>query len=114
MPNFSSVAAPLSNLTRKGKPDQVRWATEVETALRTLEQVLTANPMLLNPDFQKPFVVHTDTLESGLGAALSQRLDGEEHPIVYVSRKLTPTETKYATVEREALAIKWAVLLSNG
>lgn len=34
--------------------------------------------------------------------------DGEEHLFLYVSRKLTPTESKYAAVEREALPVKWA------
>lgn len=41
----------------------------------------------------------------GLGTVLSQKINGEEHSIVYVSRKLT---LHYATVEQEALAIKWA------
>ncbi|KAL1263574.1 hypothetical protein QQF64_006313 [Cirrhinus molitorella] len=45
-----------------------------------------------------------------LGAVLSQTQGGEEHPVVNISRKLTTAESKYATVEKEALAIKWAVL----
>ncbi|KAG6936720.1 hypothetical protein G0U57_011714 [Chelydra serpentina] len=33
----------------------------------------------------------------------------EEHPILYLSRKLLPREQKYAVVERECLAVKWAM-----
>ena len=45
----------------------------------------------------------------GLGAVLSQLRDAEEHPVTYISRKLLPNERNYSTVEKEALAIKWAV-----
>ncbi|KAL1248850.1 hypothetical protein QQF64_022168 [Cirrhinus molitorella] len=52
----------------------------------------------------------SDASDTGLGAVLSQVQDGEEHPVIYISRKLTSAEKRYATVEREALAVKWAVL----
>lgn len=67
------------------------------------------NSVLRNPDYNLTFTVHTDAPKTGLGAVLSQTFDGEEHPLLYVSRKLTPSEKKYAAVEREALTIKWAV-----
>ncbi|KAK3506171.1 hypothetical protein QTP70_000570 [Hemibagrus guttatus] len=38
-----------------------------------------------------------------------QVFEGEEHPVLYTSRKLTPAEKNYAAVEQEALAIKWAI-----
>lgn len=40
---------------------------------------------------------------------LSQVSEGEEHPVLYRRRKLTPAERHYATIEREAPAIKWTV-----
>lgn len=39
---------------------------------------------------------------------LTQEVKGEEHPVMYLSRKLIPRERRYATIEKEALAIKWA------
>ncbi|MBN3291702.1 POL3 protein, partial [Polypterus senegalus] len=51
----------------------------------------------------------TDASDTGLGAVMSQSIDGVEHPVMYLSRKLLDRETRYAAVEREALAIKWAV-----
>lgn len=50
-----------------------------------------------------------DASETGLGAVLSQDFDGEEHPIIFASHKLTPAEQCYTVVKREALAIKWAL-----
>lgn len=65
--------------------------------------------MLWSPDFKKQFLVQVDASKSGLGAVLVQGDPGEEHPILYLSRKLLPRETNYSTVEKEALAIKWAL-----
>ncbi|XP_058236610.1 uncharacterized protein LOC131346886 [Hemibagrus wyckioides] len=74
-----------------------------------LKAALASRPVLRNPDFQLPFTLHTDASETGLGAVLSQVFEGEEHPVLYTSRKLTPAEKNYAAVEQEALPIKWAI-----
>ncbi|KAL1282699.1 hypothetical protein QQF64_001502 [Cirrhinus molitorella] len=110
IPNFSSLASSLTDLTRKGQPEKVVWTEENEEAFRQIKRALTSEPLLRAPDFNRPFLVQTDASDAGLGAVLSQVQDGEEHPVVFISRKLTPAERKYAAVEKEALAIKWAVL----
>ena len=68
------------------------------------------SPILKSPDFRRPFLVQTDASDRGVGAVLRQ-LDEEgiEHPVAYFSKKLQPREEKYATVEKECLAIKLAV-----
>ncbi|KAL1276794.1 hypothetical protein QQF64_036417 [Cirrhinus molitorella] len=110
IPNFSSLAAPLTDLTRKGQSEKVPWGPAEEEAFQHIKKALTSEPVLRAPDFNCPFLLQTDASNTGLGAVLSQVLDGEEHPVIYISRKLTPAEQHYATVEREALAVKWAVL----
>ncbi|KAL1282690.1 hypothetical protein QQF64_001493 [Cirrhinus molitorella] len=110
IPNFSSLAAPLTDLTRKGQPEKALWGPAEEEAFQHIKKALTTEPVLRAPDFNCPFLLQTDASDTGLGAVLSQVLDGEEHPVIYISRKLTPAEQRYATVEREALAVKWAVL----
>lgn len=55
-------------------------------------------------------ILQTDASQHGLGAVLSQiGEDGEEHPVTFVSRKLLPREQRYAAVEKECLAIVWAI-----
>ena len=61
-------------------------------------------------DTTKPFVLQTDASNYGLGAVLSQMGDdGCEHPVAFASRKLLPREIQYATIEKECLAIVWAL-----
>ena len=55
-------------------------------------------------DQRKPVTVQADASERGLGACLLQ--DGQ--PIAYASKSLTDTETRYANIERELLAIVFA------
>ncbi len=110
IPNFSSLASPLTDLTRKGQPEKVPWGPEEEEAFQRVKTALTSEPILRAPDFSCPFLVQTDASDTGLGAVLSQVQDGEEHPVIYISQKLSPAEQRYAAVEKEALAVKWAVL----
>ena len=43
IPNFSSIAAPLSDLTKKGRPEVVVWTTAEEEAFLKLKEALTAS-----------------------------------------------------------------------
>lgn len=70
-----------------------------------------AGTVLTLPDVQKPFVLQNDTSEVRLGVVLLQEHAGEEHPILYLSQNLFPRETRYSTIEKQALAIKWAKIL---
>ncbi|KAL0169058.1 hypothetical protein M9458_037280, partial [Cirrhinus mrigala] len=102
IPNFSSLAAPLTDLTRKGQPEKIHWTSAAKKAFVQLKVALTSSTL--------PLPAADGCRNTGLGAVLSQIQEGEEHPVLYISRKLSPAERNYATVEKEALAIKWAVL----
>ena len=52
-------------------------------------------------DRSEPVVLHVDASIKGLGAALFQN----DKPIAFASKALTPTETRYANIERELLAV---------
>ena len=69
-----------------------------------------ANPPILQlPDFTKTFVLRTDASNRGLGAILMQYHDDILHPIAYASRKLSKPEQNYSAIEKECLAIIWAI-----
>ena len=110
IPDFATIAVSLSDLVRKNSPNQVVWSHTCEQAFTSLKKLLCTSPVLWSPDFSKPFVLQTDASDRGVGAILSQ-LDenGCDHPIAYFSRKLLPREERYATIEKECLAIKLGV-----
>ena len=74
-----------------------------------VKQTLCGEPLLHTPNFSLPFVLQTDALGRGLGAVLSKQVRGVDRPELYIGRKLSERETRYSTVERECLAIRWAV-----
>ena len=109
VPGYAMMAAPPSDLTRKGKSEQVLWTVECEAAFETLKRVLVSAPVLQIVDPSKPYKLQTDASGRGLGAVLSQvGAEGEEHPIAYASRKLLPREESYVVIE-ECLTIVWAM-----
>ena len=110
IPNFSSVAAPLSSLTKKTSPSKVVWSQGCQEAFDSLRHSLCSSPVLQNPDFSHPFIVQTDASDIAAGAVLAQLdEDGYEHPTAYFSRNFLPREECYSPVEKECLAIKPAL-----
>lgn len=57
IPNFSSVAAPLTDVTKGGKSVMVKWNTEAERAFQELKLSLCEQPVLITPDLKKEFIV---------------------------------------------------------
>lgn len=109
IPHFSTLAAPLTDLTCKSAGNPVDWNGACESAFQGLKEKLCTFPVLQSPDFRRRFLVQVDASGVGLGAVLAQGEPGEEHPVLYLSRKLLPRETRYSTIEKECLAVKWAL-----
>ncbi len=110
VPNYSDLTSPLTDLTKKEAPDPVQWTELCQQAFTQVKAALCGGPLLHSPDFSLPFLLQTDASDRGLGAVLAQEMEGEERPVLYISRKLSKRETMYSTIEKECLAIRWAVL----
>ena len=109
LPNYASVATPLTDLTKKSAPNRVVWTEQCQQAWQRLKDLLCSAPVLKSPDFSQPFILQTDASERGVGAVLSQVDNmGKDHPVAYYSKKLLPREVRYSTVEKECLAIRLA------
>lgn len=65
--------------------------------------------MLIHPDFAKKFMLQADASEVGRSMVLSQNINGEVHLVGYLSKKLFLQDTSYSVIEKEALALKWAM-----
>ena len=111
IPNFSAMAFPLTDLTKKtANTSKLKWTAECTKAFQQLKDALCANPVLKSLCFDRTFILQTDASNRGIGAVLSQCNEaGDEHLVAYFSRKLLPREQRYSTVEKECLTIKLSI-----
>ncbi len=100
---YSKIAAPLNELLRK----DVAWCWEEQhkVAFQALKDALTNPPVLILPDWSKPFYVVVDASDYAVGATLMQDQGRGLQPIAFDGRKLNDAERKYITTDRENLAL---------
>ena len=112
--NFSQITKPLcdilknSDLTSRSK-QLIIWTEEHQSSLDNLLIHVTSRPVLAFPDFELPFVLHTDASAKSLGRALYQIQENQLHVVGYGSRTLVAAESKYHISKLEFLAIKWVI-----
>ena len=99
--DYSSVAAPLMDLTRKDTDVPSSWNHLHTEAFHLLKEALTSAPLLGLPDFTKPFELVSDASLRGTGAILLQG----DRVIAYTSKKFSPAEKNYTTMEQEMLGV---------
>lgn len=98
IPKLSVHTTPLRQLLLK--ESEFQWHHEQQNAFCTLKRLICeANTLAyFNPDM--PAVLQVDASLNALGAALTQ----QGKVVAYASKSLTPTEQRYANIERELLA----------
>ena len=116
IPNFSEIAEPIIALTRKYA--RFNWSDQCQNGYDYLKQSLTVVPLLAYPDPNKPYTFYTDASNSCIGACLAQETDNKEvflpnvkneKPIYYLSHKLSKTQCKWSTIQKEAFAIHYSL-----
>ncbi len=102
--DYASTAAPLTDLTKEGA-----WTGQLSPAARSafgeLKAKMTTAPVLLNPDFDRPFTLHVDASDYAVGAILLQDQGSGLQPVAYDSKKLSDTERRWASNEKEAYSL---------
>ena len=73
--------APLSDLTKKQLPNEVKWEMKQEETFLKLKEALSKAPVLRLPDLSKQFIIQTDASGVGLGCVLMQKYEGVNHPV---------------------------------
>jgi hypothetical protein len=103
IPNFSEKIRPLNALRKNDTP--FLWTSECTECFETLKRELSNRPVIQPYCLEKDAVLATDASASTIAAVLMQ----EGHPVLFASRTLNAAERNYSNIEREALAIAWAV-----
>ena len=92
------------------KKTLVEWNEECQEAFNKLKQLCSQTPILAYANYKKPFKLHTDASENGIGAVLYQKQnDGMDQVMVYASWTLSKSKTNYDAHKLEFLALKWSV-----
>ena len=74
-----------------------------------LKQALIEAPILQSPNWNLPFEIMCDASDYAVGAILGQRLDKKPTAICYVSKTLIEAQINYTTMEKELLAVVYAL-----
>ena len=109
MNNYAHVTAPLTDLVKKGHPNKVEWIEPQQKVFNELKQAFGNAHILKVLDLQRPFTVRSDVSNGGFGAMLLPEFEDGLFPIAYASRKLKKNEWNYCTIEKECLAMIFAV-----
>ena len=108
MKNLATVAEPLYRLLKKAQVWE--WGSEQQASFKKTKDLLCSAPCLTHYRASAPLVVSADASPVGVVAVLSiLNEDGEERPVAYASRSLNSTERNWSQLDREGLAIVFAV-----
>ena len=108
LPNMSTIAEPLNQLTR----NDVTWSWKEpqQQAFNRFKEMLSSNLVLAHFDPKMRVGISCDASDVGIGAVLFHRYDdGTERPICNVSKTLTTTQRRYSQIQKEALSIIFAL-----
>ena len=99
---YSDLVEPFSEVRKKNT--EFVWSPKLEAAFCKLKNALMEKPVVKVFDPKKETTLTTDASGKAVSAILSQ----DNHPFMYLSRKLTKAEMNYSNIEKEALAIVWS------
>ncbi|OWZ14554.1 Retroelement [Phytophthora megakarya] len=107
LPAYAELVQPLSELLKKS--NSWRWGALHTTTFERVKEMLQRSPVLRLPDFTRQFFVTKDASDIAAGGVLSQIHPTGEHPVAYLSRKLSDTERRWPAHEKELFAIKFCL-----
>jgi len=101
--DFSGLSAALTDCLKE--KTKFKMTDEAITAFHALKKALTRAPVLVHPDFTRPYFIQCDASHVGIGAVLFQRDDEDsDRPIAFFSEKLRGAQLNYSVTEKECLA----------
>ena len=111
--DLCTARAPLDALLKKDV--KFEWKDVHARAFDKCKALASSSSILAHYDDSLPLVLTTDASPYGIGACLAHRVtdpkSGRSYlkPLSYASCSLKPAETRYAQIDREGLAVHWAV-----
>lgn len=105
---MQQLRGPLDQLLRQDT--KWNWFPQCQKAFDQLKDVLQSKLLLTHYDPSTPIIVAADACNTGIGAVIFHKYpDGSRKAIYHASRTLNETERHYNQIEKEALALIFAV-----
>ncbi|XP_055616575.1 uncharacterized protein K02A2.6-like [Toxorhynchites rutilus septentrionalis] len=105
---MKELRAPMDYLLKQNV--NWEWTASCQKSFDKFKTLLTSDLLLTHFDPNKEIIVAGDASKDGLGAVIMHRFpDGSVKAISHISRSLTPAEKNYGQIEKEALALIFAV-----
>ena len=110
IPLFADTAVSLTELTKGEKTGRLQFNETQRQAFNALKERLSNSTKLSVPLYDRPFKIQTDASDYAIGSCLTQIDDnGQERPLAFASSKLSDTEKRWSTLEKEAYAVVHAL-----
>ncbi|KAI0997921.1 hypothetical protein K3495_g10268 [Podosphaera aphanis] len=108
--NFSQLCEPLHELMKGPKNCKFVLGKDATKAWKHIRDAITTLPVVAMFQFSLPVVIESDASKKHVGGALLQphlHSNGKRllHPVAYFSKKLSPTQQRYPSQEREMLSV---------
>jgi len=108
LPGIAGTLRPLTDALR-GKPRKLVWMDSMESSFLSAKTKLASATTLAHPSASEEVSLAVDASSSHVGAVMQQRSKGGWLPLAFFSKKLSSTEMRYSTFDRELLAIYLAL-----
>eukprot|EP00731_Ephydatia_muelleri_P016142 Em0009g566a len=111
LPHAATLMQPLHTLlsSTKKKVQTLTWIQDAQAAFQATKEALAKASLLSYPTADAPTCLMTDASDTAVGAVLQQHVNGVWRPISFFSWKMTSTEQRYSTFDRELLAVYLAI-----
>ena len=90
--------------TKRARHKSIPWGPAQDDAFAAIISALVSPPVLMPPDWEQPFTLHTDARERAAGAVLTQVAEGRDTAIGFGSHRWSQAESRRAPTDREVRA----------
>jgi hypothetical protein len=100
---FAEILRPLNDMLKK---EAIDWTTTARKAFEEINEAIMDAPILLSPDYTKPFYIYPFASKHTCIAILTQKIDDQdEHPIAFMSSPLKDAKLRYPNVKKQAYTL---------
>jgi hypothetical protein len=108
VPDFVVMVKPIHNILKQDH--SFSWTYDVENAFLRIKKAISYALVLEKPDFEKDFIIYTNSTEEAIFAIVLQSDDqNNEKPVAYMSHSLLDDKIKYSYIEKHVFSLVKAI-----